>query len=452
MAKRSKRKSSLIAMDKMRTSSPLSPQKGIQRNSPGYNLYKKNSSSQEKHSSALDQSAQKQRTYRRRKLKRWNRQKGNWDPKKRARVIQQRLEFKLEEKQLRIDEYKQRMKEIETRIKRRRVTSWQASAVFTMLAMMLQWTILGKPFTLLDVAAYVGQLIIFRPCARVVMNNYNSWRLTKSFKPLHRGRQHTSVLDRYPMIKRKAVAWTRRRLVKRKSHEAELTAKLFMEKMNILFAKYNVRDSGGINHLEWSEPTALRCMHRIKLEYGGYSKGYCDGHDRPDVLETLGLYIEKWYGLEPRMHLWIKHVVVDGDNNGDGWRHVDEFRLKGPNSLNRDNLEGSFGGQCKVGIEGHADPSKRPLLTFANDEVIFKTKRNNPRTWKARKQNKLQSKDALGTGRMLSGWAHEYLGFIELTDAELARCNVKRVQRGLPPMKYKHFCLKKFDYGKNREV
>lgn len=346
------------------------------------------------------------------------------------------------------------MKEIETQTKTRRGNSWQASIVFAMLSVMLQWTMLDKPFKLIHVAAYVGQLIIFQPCARVVMNNYNSWRLTKSFKPLHRGRQHTPVLDRYPMIKRKAIAWTRRRLVKRKAHEAELTAELFREKMNELFAKYDVRDSGG-EHLKWSLSTALRCMHRIKLEYGGYHKGYCDGHDRPDVLESLGEYIENWYSLEPRMHLWIKQIVVDGQPSGtseDSWRHVDEFKLKGPNALNRDDLEGEFGGQCKVGIEWHADPSKRPLLTFANDEVIFKTKRNNPRTWKGRKQNKLASKDALGTGRMLSGFAHEYKGFIELTDDELASCNVKREARGLPAMKYKHFCLKKFDYGKNREV
>ena len=383
----------------------------------------------------------------------WNKKKGNWDPKARSRVTQRRLQFKLEEKQRRIAEYEEHMKEIELQTKLRRVNSWQASVVFLMLATMLQWTILDKPFTLLHVAGCVGQLIIFRPCARVVMNNYNSWRLTKSFKPLHRGRQHTSVLERYPMIKRKAVAWTRRRLIKRKSHEAELTAKLFMEKMNTLFAKYDVRDSGGINHLVWSEPTALRCMHRIKLEYGGYSKGYCDGHDREDVLQSLALYIEQWYSLEPRMHLWIKHIVVDGDRGETTlWRHVDEFKLKGPNSLNRDNLEGSFGGQCKVGIEGHTDPSKRPLLTFANDEVIFRTKRNNPRGWKSHNQNKLRQKDALGTGRMLSGFAHEYLGFIELTDDELLSCNEKRAKRGLPPMKYKHFCLKKFDYGKNREV
>ena len=53
---------------------------------------------------------------------------------------------------------------------------------------------------------------------------------------------------------------------------------------------------------------------------------------------------------------------------------------------------------------------------------------------------------------MLSGFAGEYLGFVELTDAELAQVNEIRARRGDPPIEYNMFTLKKFDYGKNREV
>ena len=301
-AKRSKRKSTLLAMEKMQQASPLSPQKGIQRNPSGYNSFKTGTNSQDQHHS--DQSANKQRIYRRKKRKLWTRQKGSWDPKARSRLVQRRLHFKEQEKQRRLAEYKQQMTEIESND--RRLHSWQASVVFTMFAIMRQWTMLDKHFTLLHLADYVGSIVISRPCTRVVMNHYNSWRLTKSFKPLYRGRSCASILDRHPMIKRKAISWTRRRLVKRKQNEEDLKAKIFMNKMNSLFAKYDVRDSGGINYLEWSESTALRYMHKIKLEYGGYSKGYCDDHDRPDVLEALASYIQQWYSLEPRMHLWIK--------------------------------------------------------------------------------------------------------------------------------------------------
>ena len=104
---------------------------------------------------------------------------------------------------------------------------------------------------------------------------------------------------------------------------------------------------------------------------------------------------------------------------------------------------------CQVLFEVNAKLVPNSMQILQNAHC---TKRSNPKGWKARKQNKLQSKDAMGTGRMLSGWAHEYLGFIELTPAELEKCNEDRAARDLPPMKHTNFCLKKFDYDKNREV
>ena len=52
---------------------------------------------------------------------------------------------------------------------------------------------------------------------------------------------------------------------------------------------------------------------------------------------------------------------------------------------------------------------------------------------------------------MISGFAHEYCGFIELTADELRHHNENRRERGLAPMKYTHFCIKKFDYGVKRD-
>ena len=62
--------------------------------------------------------------------------------------------------------------------------------------------------------------------------------------------------------------------------------------MNEQFVKYDVfvnpdAPDADRKHLVWkSEGTALKYMHMIKLEHGLYSKGYCDGHDRPDVLDA----------------------------------------------------------------------------------------------------------------------------------------------------------------------
>ena len=94
------------------------------------------------------------------------------------------------------------------------------------------------------------------------------------------------------------------------------------------------------------ESTALRHrhMHKIKLEYGVYKKGYCDGHEREDVIENRSEYIKYWKSLEDRMHLWFH------DHNTQEWRHVDEFKLKGEHSLNRDSL-GPFGGINKIGTQ-----------------------------------------------------------------------------------------------------
>ena len=52
---------------------------------------------------------------------------------------------------------------------------------------------------------------------------------------------------------------------------------------------------------------------------------------------------------------------------------------------------------------------------------------------------------------MISGFAHEFLGFIKLTPDELAKANRIRAARGDPPMEHLHFCIKKFDYGANRQ-
>ena len=121
-------------------------------------------------------------------------------------------------------------------------------------------------------------------------------------------------------------------------------------------------------HLQWkSEDTALRHMHKIKLEFGCYKKGYCDGHEREDVIEAHKEYIKTWKSLENRMHLWFQDQTQK-------WCHVDEFKLKGENSLDRNSL-GPFGGNCKIGTEWADNPSDRPLLVIANDESTFKSKK-----------------------------------------------------------------------------
>ena len=109
-------------------------------------------------------------------------------------------------------------------------------------------------------------------------------------------------------------------------------------------------------------------MQKIQLESGYYKKGYCDGHEREDVIEARNKYISTWKSLEERMHLWFR------DQYTNEWRHVDEFKLKGDGSLNRDSL-GPFGGDCKVGIEWAENPDDRPLLTLRTTRALLNPKR-----------------------------------------------------------------------------
>ena len=459
---RPKRKSSLEALNKMRTSNIWSPKKGVQRNPSGYNSNVSRTSKRKLTfgtSDSVKSSSASSTTpivampqYRKRRLQKWRRGKGVWNRnqhEKRQEVLRQ---VKLQEKNRRIVEYKENLDELESLHPRTKthLYLWQATVLFTLFATLLQWTISDKAFTLSEIATFVGGIVLGRPNCRLVLNLFNSWRLTRSFKPLYRGRAYHDIMDDYPMVKRKIIKWTRRRILRRKKTEEALTSLVFMKKINVLFVQYNVRKTNG-DTLEWSESTACRYMHRLKLEYGGYSQNYCDGHDREDVLEFRARYIHDWYELEPRMHLWIRHMDISADSPTPAWRHVDEFKLKGPTALDRQSL-GEFGGECKLGTEFDPVPTNRPLLVFANDECIFRTKRSNPKGWKVQSQNKLRPKDALGTGRMISGWAHEFGGFFTLTDEELRKCNEIRSRRGDPPIKYNMFTLKAFDYGKNREV
>lgn len=182
----------------------------------------------------------------------------------------------------RIADYEDQRNELERRYKR---GSWQAGIAFAVLAHLITALYADESVQLLAVCSSVGAATIMRPCARVVLNIYNSWRLNRDFVPSHRGKTRWSLFDDHPMLKRKAVKWTRRRLYKRKKDEAELTASIFMQKMNEWFVHYKVYEDPGAAEpkpLKWSESTALRHMHAIKLEYGCYARGYCDGHERAD--------------------------------------------------------------------------------------------------------------------------------------------------------------------------
>ena len=251
-------------------------------------------------------------------VRKWRRAKGIYRP---HRFIARRVRFherNAQEVQLRIGELESQLRQLENKFKIRRdgCIQWQAVVVFSVLHELLQCLHNGTSKQLLQICAGVGTRTIRRPCARVVYNVYTSWRLTRRFAPLHRGRSQLTLFDRNPILKRKAVKWTRRRLFKRKVNEPALTGTRFLEFMNALFIKYDVFENPNApapdrKHLQWkAESTAVKYMHAIKLQYGFYQKGYCDGHEREDVIAARDDYAEVWYRLEQRMHLWFKGCLL----------------------------------------------------------------------------------------------------------------------------------------------
>ena len=147
-----------------------------------------------------------------------------------ARAIQNR--------QTRIADYQSQLDELETTLQINDVEiSWRASIVFAVLSELIDSLSRNIVLTLMQVCSIVGQRTIKRPCARVVYNIYTSWRLTRKFEPLHRGRTRESIFDRYPILRRKAYKWARRRMFKRKKDEAALTASEFLKYVNQQFIR-----------------------------------------------------------------------------------------------------------------------------------------------------------------------------------------------------------------------
>ena len=207
-----------------------------------------------------------------RTARKWRRCKGVERPKRhelRRALFRQKLE---EDRQLRLTDYDSQLRELEKHYKADRDGNilWQATLTFSVLCELMQCLRrrISKP--LKQICAEVGARTIRRPCVRVVHNVYTAWRLTRRFKPLHRGRTTVSILDERPILKRKAIKWTRRRIFKRKENEPALTSAAFLKFINELFIKYDVfinpdAPAADRKHLQWkrkSEYTALKYMHK----------------------------------------------------------------------------------------------------------------------------------------------------------------------------------------------
>jgi hypothetical protein len=261
-----------------------------------------------------------------------------------------------------------------------------------------------------------------------------------------------NLFDEHPGLKAWAMKYTYQHVHHRKKGTPPFSAEVFRKEMNLKFTELIIRSEaadGGDDAamppiLEWkTTKPALRYLKLLDMHFSPMAQGMCFNHERADVVAARTDLVQLFNIKRKRMHLFYS---VDGK----------EFDVHDPTTiigtaegeLDRRTL-GPFGGQLKEGIvAGDPDPERRPILLWMQDEVIFRSKVEHTMQWHIGKRRRCRSKD-MGQGRMLSGFAHEFLGFTTLTDTQFANVNKRRAAREPPdaPLKSKTVDLKPFDYG-----
>ena len=187
----------------------------------------------------------------------------------------------------------------------------------------------------------------------------------------------------------------------------ELTADMFKDYLNALFKEENVRRGGAVVVVEIA--TATRWLHDLGFGWGKRQKGYCDGHEKPEIVADRVRFCTKYVELMKRMHLWCE------DPDTGEVRCVDDYKLGNDDGeLDRLTL-GEFGGKPHpdAGVsERDPDPGKRPLKVVNQDECIAKQNTENHGVWTEEGKAKLVSKTH-GQGRMISGVVDELEGMLE---------------------------------------
>jgi len=85
-------------------------------------------------------------------------------------------------------------------------------------------------------------------------------------------------------------------------------------------------------------------------------------------------------------------------------------------------LLGTFGGNLSVRLP----PERKPVITFGQDEAIFRSSQLNDSCWTIDGESTLRTK-GLGTGIMVSAMVSRAFGFgLEITEAQLLEINNRR--------------------------
>ena len=110
---RQKRKSSIEALNKMRSPNVWSPKKGLKRNPSGYNVKKKRKLSFSPAENASSSTVKKP-PVKTRKNRKWRKSKGVWSAKTYSKTQELRAKRRSQQKHRRITEYRENLDELES--------------------------------------------------------------------------------------------------------------------------------------------------------------------------------------------------------------------------------------------------------------------------------------------------------------------------------------------------
>ena len=187
--------------------------------------------------------------------------------------------------------------------------------------------------------------------------------------------------------------------------------------------------------------TVYRWFHRLGFKYEARKKGYyVDTHEKPETVVYCRHFLKRYLAYEIRMHRWVQLPLSQLKQmeerkeiaTGLGYHYKDdqtkldmvEFHVDEHVSFqDLASTTGMYGGNLSV----RKMPGDRPIISFGQDECIFKQNTFSPKAWTAPDGTKGMIPKDDGLGVMISTFVSREFGFgYELSGEDLQKVNKER--------------------------
>lgn len=329
--------------------------------------------------------------------------------------------------------------------------------------------------TLLKELVYqrVAESMTFSISARTVMRWVQDFEASKGkFSESAQGRYQRTWILNDPDLKNRAINFLKDM---KRNEDENLTVAKFQDFLNsdlLVNNGLDLQDTFGLEiPISWE--TSRVWMHNLGFHFKAHSKNvYCDGHDRPDVIEHREGYVKRHFeesasgvpGYFQRGNLYLKFSREVGRQRfGFDEETLEVHALEGTEyvEFNVDDFDFSnfrdefaLGGSPSVKLNTN---ETRPIILIFQDEAIYKAFDASRRYWQDEDGSDLRKKGE-GPGIMVSGFINEEEGFMSLSKEEFEMLQLSRQELGKPPAKYFteyngrfYPSIHLFEYGKDRE-